>query len=107
MTHHTIPGYLHNARHQLDQVDFRLHLPPSLLEGPTGLSATGRSATSRTALWTYQEEFDVDTTPEKGYEAHDAIAHICLVAIQDRPSSVHSLNLALRGGVAWSQDELF
>lgn len=63
--------------------------------------------TRRDSLWTYAETFDPSVAHEKGYEVHDALAHIALVCLQDRPTGLSGLNFALRGGVAWECDTLF
>lgn len=93
--------------HRLHRVDFTLELPTTQTEGASSISAVGRSNTKRSALWTYAEEFDPVLSTEKGYEAHDAIAHIALACVQDRPTSAGQLKFALSGGVAWDEDTLF
>lgn len=71
------------------------------------LAVSGRSETKRANLWTYQELFTPELDQEKGYSAADALHHVALVCIQDRPNSLERLQFALRGGIAWSQEEIF
>lgn len=106
-TRSNVPRHLWAVKHSLDRVEFRLDLPNRGTGAAAELRAEGRSLTKRDALWTYAESFDPSVAHEKGYEAHDAIAHIALVCLQDRPTGLSGLNFALRGGVAWESDTLF
>jgi hypothetical protein len=94
------------VKHQLDAVELVLELPNTAGPYTTAIRAHGRSYSKRTALWSYQEVFEPLSSREKGYGPADALHHIALVAQQDRPRSLAELNLALRGGVSWVQEEL-
>lgn len=93
--------------HRLETVRFNLNLY-DFGDGPEqSLTVHGGSATKRTSLWTYAEHFDDETSRDKGYSVGDALHHIALVAIQDRPSRLQDLELALKGGVSYGQEPLF
>jgi hypothetical protein len=98
--------HLWAVKHNLNKVEFVLDLPTT--EGPyeTSIRATGRCDQKRGALWQYQETFEPVSSREKGYGPADAIHHIALVAQQDRPRSLGELDFALRGGIAWVQEEM-
>lgn len=107
MTHSKTPSHLFAVRHTLDRVELHLDLRDPLGDGETGIRAVGRSETKRSALWTYQETFLRGDLLVKGYSAADALHHIALVCVQDRPSSLERLDFALQGGLSYTQDELF
>lgn len=96
-----------NVKHELDRVELHLDLRDPLGDGEQGIRAVGRSEHKRTALWVYQETFVPGDFLAKGYSAADALHHIALVCVQDRPSSLERLDFALRGGLSYAQDELF
>lgn len=106
MTQSNVPGHLWNAQHKLERVSFTLNLQDMLSIGEVGLHAHGEASTARHHLWNYEEVFDDLSQPIKGYSAADALHHIALVAMQDRPVRLDDLELALRGGVSWSQPPL-
>ena len=91
----------------LDRVDFALRLPLGQGEHSVSVTAIGRCATKRNALWTYAESFDHRDDRSKGYGPADALHHIALVAIQDLPGRLEDLDLALRGGVSYVEPPLF
>lgn len=95
-----IPGHLWQADHSLDRLllEVRFDTP-----GEVFLSAHGRSNTAAKDLWRYSELFD--GTPND-LSAGDAIHHLALAVLQDRPRTEHLLALALRGGTIWSEEEL-
>lgn len=102
-----LPHKAFAVSHQLTRVDFTLELPLSITGGECSISAVGRASSKRTALWTYAETFEPLTSKEKGYEPHDALAHIALACLQDRPTSSNLLHFALSGGVSWDEETLF
>nr|CRY97735.1 hypothetical protein [uncultured prokaryote] len=93
--------------HKLDRVELALNLATSAIDGSIGLQVVGRAQTKRAALWTYHESFAEDVTLEKGYGIGDALSHIGLVVVQDRPDSVERLDFALKGGLAYGERSLF
>lgn len=95
-----------NVSHNLESVELTLWMPKPDESDAHSIRAAGRASTKRANLWTYQETFDDALSAEKGYSAADALHHIALVCMQDRPNSLERLNFALRGGLAWHQDEL-
>lgn len=97
----------HRPTHRLETVEIKIVLPTSENGHNASLSADGRSSTRRASLWHYAEGFDATTDAAKGYQLHDAVAHIVLACAQDRPRSLGQLAFALRGGVAWETPELF
>lgn len=97
----------HHVQHKLQAVEFRLVLPNLAGSTPATIRASGRSDTKRGDLWTYVEAFDEEIDRAKGYGAADALHHISLVALQDRPNTMDRLDFALRGGLAWHQESLF
>lgn len=95
-----------NVSHKLESVDFTLYLPRPDEWADVSIKAVGRASTRRAALWVYQETFNDELDAVKGYGPADAIHHIGLVAMQDRPNTLERLNFALSGGLSWCQDEL-
>lgn len=95
-----------HVNHTLETVEITLWLPGPDDVGVTSMRAAGRASTRRANLWTYQEHFEPDVDREKGYGIGDAVHHVALVCLQDRPNTLERLNFALRGGLAWHQDEL-
>ena len=93
--------------HRLARVEFTLHLPVDPADRSSVMRATGYSDTKRAALWNYHEAFDSVLDNEKGYGVADALHHVALVALQDRPNSLDRLQFALRGGLAWEQSQMF
>lgn len=93
--------------HTLDRVQTTLYLPQRVGSHEYSIRAVGISPMKATPLWTYQEAFDPDLEEEKGYSAADALHHIALVTIQDRPRTLKNLEFALRGGIAWEQGQMF
>lgn len=73
----------------------------------SSIAVNGRSLTRRANLWSYHEVFDTELCVEKGYGVADALHHIALVCLQDKPSSLERLNFALAGGLAYTQDPLW
>lgn len=92
--------------HRLEEVQITLYLPGEHDSGVTSMRVAGRASTKRANLWTYQEHFDPSLDAEKGYSVSDAVHHVALVCLQDRPNTLARLDFALRGGLSWSQDEL-
>lgn len=107
MTKRLLPRHLFAVQHRLDRVELHLDLRDPVGDGEVGIRAVGRSETSRTALWTYQETFLPSCHTEKGYGPADALHHISLVCQQDRPNSIERLDFALRGGISYEQSSMF
>lgn len=95
-----------HVAHELDRVEITLYLPKDPQDRSAVMQVAGRASTRRANLWTYQELFDPSIDTEKGYGIGDAVHHVTLVCLQDRPNTLERLNFALRGGLAWHQDEL-
>lgn len=93
--------------HRLHSIEARLVLPVEGEPQAFGLAVHGRSETKRGNLWSYQELFTPELDHQKGYSVADALHHVALVCIQDRPNSLERLNFALRGGLAYHEDEMF
>lgn len=93
-------------RHQLDRIEVTVRLPDEPDPTSTSIAVHGRSSTKRSDLWTYQEYFDDTVTAAKGYGVGDALHHIVLVCMQDRPNTLERLQFSLRGGIAYEQGEL-
>ena len=91
--------------HELLTVDFQLTLPTRENEFITKLTAWGRSTTSRSALWRVHEQWSW-SEQEKGQQPSDSIAHVLLVAYQDRPTSQAQVEACLVGE-GWAQPPLF
>lgn len=92
--------------HKLETVEITLYLPEPDDLRTASMKVAGRASTKRANLWTYQEHFDIEVDAAKGYGIGDAAHHVTLVCVQDRPNTLERLNFALRGGLAWHQDEL-
>lgn len=90
----------------LERVEFTLLLPSDAQPDTAALSAHGRSPLRRPALWSYHETFDTTLDAHKGYGVQDAMAHIVLVCMQDRPNTLDRLDFALSGGLAYVQEAL-
>lgn len=72
-------------------------------DGVATLVARGGSRGRRTSLWTHQETFGL---AQSDLSLSDAVAHLAMVVAQDRPTTCEALQLGLRGGVSWSDEEL-
>lgn len=99
--------HLHAVQHRLDRVEITLNLATSAIDGSMGLQVVGRAQSKRAALWTYHESFHPEQDLEKGYSLGDAVHHVTLVCVQDRPSSLDRLDFALRGGLSYGEQTLF
>jgi len=88
------------VRHTLDRITLELEFPR---HGETVLKASGYSATKRGRLWHLEERWGA---VQSDLPAHDAIAHLALVCLQDRPRSEEQLGRSLRGGALWEEVEL-
>lgn len=100
MAHHHHP---HRPTHQLNTIEFKLHLPSPTTPAITGY-AFGHSDTYRGSLWAesniWQDEEDFPNAPA------DWIHHLALCAVQDRPNTMERLLFSLTGGLGY-QDPLF
>lgn len=90
----------------LERVEFSLLLPTAAQPNTSALSVHGRSPLRRPALWSYHEAFDDQVDAAKGYGVHDAMAHVVLVCMQDRPNTLDRLDFALSGGLRYAQESL-
>lgn len=82
--------------HRLEVVHFRLALPLKRNGYLTSLAVKGESSTSRSSLWTISETWTPDEQ-EAGLQPTDALHHIALIAVQDRPSSQDAMFRQLTG----------
>lgn len=91
-------------QHRLTTVHFTLSLPTRENGRHTRLEAQGRASTQRSSLWSVSETW---TWAEQrcGLEPTDALHHLALVVVQDRPSSQDHLEASLTGN-GWEQLEL-
>lgn len=83
--------------HQLDTVELKLYLPDRRNGYMTRLEVSGRSETSRAALWTVREQW-LPPEVEAGLQPADAANHVLLTALQDRPDCQSALERQLAGG---------
>lgn len=93
-----------DPNHKLEQVTFTLTLPEATNGHLTTITAAGRSSTCRTALWTMEQSWQRDEQAH-GYQPGDALSHIVMVAMQDRPTGQRQVD-ACMVGEGWAQDEL-
>lgn len=91
-----IPGHLWHGNHRLSRIDMTLRIDP---DGELSISAQGRADTKRTPLWSHEEHFRQE---RNDLSASDWVAHLVLVALQDRPTSAQALQDGLRGE-GWEQ----
>lgn len=89
------PGHLWQPKHHLETFHINVRFTP---DNEVILAASGRTPAQRKDLWKYRETF---TWPDDQLTVTDAIHHLALAVVQDRPSSDHLLHLALRGGSAF------
>lgn len=87
--------------HALETVEFSLVLPVRSNEHRTSLQCIGRSGTARSALWVVKESWSW-SEQEAGLQPTDAMAHVGLVSLQDRPTSQQQVEACLIGE-GWSQ----
>ena len=87
--------------HELEVVHFSLDIPRRANEHKTTLRASGTAGTSRPSLWNVHESWSW-TEQERGYQPSDAMAHVLLVAMQDRPTSQEQFEACMIGE-GWSQ----
>lgn len=91
-------------QHELESIRLTLYLPTVSNGRTTKLEAHGRASTQRGSLWNVQETWSRDEI-ERGYQASDAISHLVLVSLQDRPTTQRQLELGLTGQ-GWEQLQL-
>lgn len=95
-----VPRHLWQADHSLDRLTIEVVFETS---GVLEMRAHGRARTARKNLWTYAESFPQSSND---LSAGDAVHHLALAVIQDRPRTAHLLGLSLRGGSMWDEEEL-
>lgn len=94
-----------DPNHRLERVEFTLIVPTAENGRRTALAARGTSGTARAGMWLVQEEWSA-AEQERGYQPADALQHIALVALQDRPTSQSQVEACLIGE-GWCQNPLF
>ena len=85
--------------HELEAVRFVIHLPTRRNGYLTRLEASGTSSTQRGSLWSANEHWTREEASQ-GITPTDHVAHLLLVALQDRPVSAKALAECL-GGPGW------
>lgn len=83
--------------HALTHVRFDLELPRRANGYQATVGVIGRSSTKRASLWTYSETFP-EASPGQDFMPTDALHHLALIAIQDRPDTQARLEHLLHGG---------
>lgn len=83
--------------HKLEYVLLRLVLPLRSNDYESRVTAFGHSQTKRGFLWSFSESWAHDMKGDE-YGPADAVHHLALVALQDRPTTSSALELSLRGG---------
>lgn len=83
--------------HALTHVGFDLELPRRANDYEARLYAVGRSSTKRASLWTFHETY-AQASPGHGMMPTDALHHLALIAMQDRPDTQARLEHFLQGG---------
>lgn len=94
------PGHLWQPDHVLEAFTIKVNFER---EGLMLLTSTGRASTSRKDLWRYREEFSY---PLDSLRCADAVHHLAIAVIQDRPRTDHLMHQALRGGSAFEDVQL-
>ena len=92
-------------QHQLEAVYFQIYLPSVENSRTTTMIATGTSRTSRPSMWSIREQW-VGGEQERGYQPGDALHHVCMTAMQDRPTSQAQMEACMIGE-GWKQDSMF
>lgn len=92
--------------HKLERVRFTLHLPLPHNENVTSLTVLGESSTARTSLWSVSESWTAEEQCA-GLQPADAVHHLALIALQDRPRSQEALFGLLTGWEKGVQLDLF
>lgn len=82
--------------HQLETVTFTLQLPTRRNQYLTRLEVRGEASTKRSSLWSVSESW-TPAEQEAGLQPADALHHLALIALQDRPSSQEELFRQLTG----------
>lgn len=93
--------------HKLDTVTVKLWLPTAASSWRSKLLATGDSYTTKHQLWSHCEMWS-DPLEVTGMTMSDAVNHVTLVALQDRPASQEMFDFHLHGGKQYEeQQQLF
>lgn len=82
--------------HQLETVTIKVTLPQRRNGYQTSLTAHGEASGKRAPLWTIREQWGADEI-ERGLQAGDAVAHLLLTALQDRPNCQSGMEASLIG----------
>lgn len=95
------------ATHKLDTVTIKLWLPTAASDWKSKMLATGDTYTHKRALWSHCEMWG-DPLEVAGMTMTDAVQHVALIAVQDRPASQEMFDYYLRGGKQFEeQQQLF
>lgn len=95
------------TQHHLSTVTIKLWLPSRANDWKSQILATGEAATKRSALWSHSERWP-DPLEVVGMTMTDAVSHLALIAVQDRPASQDMFEFHLKGGKQYEdQQSLF
>lgn len=83
--------------HKLATVTITLHLPTRANSFTGVVRAEGRAQSKRDNLWSVSEEF-TEAAQINGMSMTDAVHHLALIAVQDRPDTQDRFEYYLRGG---------
>lgn len=93
--------------HKLDTVSIKLWLPTAASNWQSKLLVMGDTYTQRSSLWSHCEMWS-DPLEVTGMTMTDAVHHIALIAVQDRPTTQEMFDFHLHGGAQYGeQQELF
>jgi len=91
--------------HRLSTVELRLTLPSRATRYEATLLARGRSSTQRNDLWVHHDQWSM-ATRGNDLAPVDALHHLALVVMQDRPITLSALEHGLRGGRLYEEPQL-
>nr|CRY95225.1 hypothetical protein [uncultured prokaryote] len=83
-------------KHELKTLEVNLELPGRSNGYQTSMVIRGRASTQRADLWVIREQWRPEDN-ERGLAASDALAHVILTALQDRPDSQSGVERSLIG----------
>lgn len=89
----------------LASVSFRLWVPEPGQSDTVRLTASGWDREENRRLWLLHETWSHPEVGRDGYEPSDAISHVVLVALQDRPETQAQMESCMIGE-GWAQDAL-
>lgn len=90
---------------KLEAVTISVMLPTRANNWESTMFVTGSSSLKRGTLWSHSEQW-ADPLEVTGYTIQDAVSHVTMIALQDKPYTQEMFDYALRGGKLYEEPPL-